>query len=211
MKSNRDRQIFKMLTEKFGKQGLVVSPGFLRVETVLKNSTGSYKFDIKDTSGYIATENKLDRNDLFVVTDLGVYLLREDITKIGASVLQPYVNEIEFAAVAGFNPSHLEAIYNGKFTLKIASRVNIEGLSMQSFRRIPQTQAGATTKPQFDIEESSFSIPSLLHLKGTMDSEIKVEFPTFDAMQIQAVTAGINHKLVFHPYGFLIKNGATVQ
>lgn len=210
MESNRDRQIFNVLAKQFGKDA-VPSPGFLRVEQTLKNSTGSYRFDIKDTSGFIVTENKLDRNDLFVITDLGMYLLREDSTKVGVSVLQSYPNELEFAAVAGFTPAHLEAIYNGKFSLKIGSRVNIESLSLQNFRRIPQTQQSATVKTQYSVKEATYALPSLLFLKGSMDVEAKIEFPTFDGIQIQAVTAGINNKIVFHPYGFLIKNGASIM
>jgi hypothetical protein len=211
MKSNRDREIFKMLSEKFKGTGLVPSPGFLRVEKTLTNSNGSYKFDIKDTSGYSASEVKLDRNDLFVITDLAIYLLKEDTTKVGANCLQTFPNELEFVAAAGFTPAHLETIYNGKFSLKIASRVNIEAMSMQQFRKVPQTQQTATVKNQYSVEEAVYSLPSLLFIKGTMDVEPKVDFNTFDGMQIQAVAANTNNKLVFHPYGFLIKSGATVD
>lgn len=214
MNSARHRQIFNALVKKYG-QDAVPSPGFLRVEQELKNSSGVYRFPIDTQSGSGVTELKLDRNDLFVVTDLAFYLLREDATKLGASVLQTYPNETEFAAVVGppaFTPGHLEAIYNGKFSLKIQSKVNIEAMSMHHFRYVPETQqSAATNKSQYSIEKAAYPLGSLLYLKGTMDVEVKVEFNTFDAIAIQAQTANIKNKLVFHPYGYLIKGKALAQ
>jgi hypothetical protein len=214
MNANRHRQIFNALVKKYGSDSNP-SPGFLRVEQELKNSTGTYRFAIDTQSGGQATELKLDRNDLFVVTDLAFYLLREDATKLGAQVLQTYPNETEFAAVAGppaFTPGHLEAIYNGKFSLKIQSKVNIEAMSMHHFRYVPETQqSAATNKSMLSLGEAAYPLGSLLYLKGSMDVEVKVEFNTFDGIAIQAQTANIKNKLVFHPYGYLIKGKALVQ
>ena len=208
MNANRHRQIFNALVKKYGADA-VPSPGFLRVEQELKNSTGTYRFPIDTQSGAQATEQKLDRNDLFVVTDLAFYLLMEDSTKLGLAIPQTYPNEVAFAAVAGFTPGHLEAIYNGKFSLKIQSKVNIEAMSMHHFRYVPETQqSAAANKSEFSLDRAAYPLGSLLYLKGTMDVEVKVEFNTFDGIQIQAVAAATKNKLIFHPYGYLIKGKA---
>jgi hypothetical protein len=207
MNASRERQIYNTLAKQF--PGQIISPGYLRIETELKNSTGTYLFPIETTSGGLPTEQKLDRNDLFVVTALGIFLLREDSTKLGVDVLQSYPNKIVFPAAAGFNPDHLEAIYNGKFQLKIQSKVNIEAMSMHAFRVIPETQQStADNKSQYSLDHAAYPLGTLIKLKGTMNVEVKVEFNTFDAMQIQAVAANTKHKLVFHPYGYLIKGAA---
>lgn len=206
---NRDRQIYNTLLKKY--PGQIISPDFLRIEQELKNTTGSYVFPIETTSGQGIMERKLDRNDLFVITGLGIFLLAETEATPGAGVLQTYPNQIVFPAAAGFNPDHLEAIYNGKLSLKIQSKVNIEGMSMQHFRVVPETQqSAATNKSQFSIERAAYQLGTLINLKGTMNVEVKVEFNTFNAMQIAAVAAGVKHKIVFHPFGYLIK-GAALQ
>jgi hypothetical protein len=210
MNANRHRQIFNALVKKYGADA-VPSPGFLRVEQELKNSTGTYRFPIDTQSGSQPTELKLDRNDLFVVTDLAIYLLSEDGTKLGLAVPQTYPNEQVFTAAAGFTPGHLEAIYNGKYSLKIQSKVNIEAMSMHHFRYVPETQqSGAANKSEYSIDKAAYPLGSLLYLKGSMDVEVKVEFNTFDGIQVQAVAANTKNKLVFHPYGFLLKGKALV-
>ena len=214
MNSTRHRQIFNALVKKYGKD-MVPSPGFLRVEQILSNNKGSYRFPIDTNSGQSQTELKLDRNDLFVVTDLAFYLLKEVSAMPGLNVLQTYPNETEFAAVVGppaFTPGHLEAIYNGRFSLKIATKVNIEAMSMHAFRYVPETQqSGATNKSEYSLDKAAYPLGSILYLKGNMDIEVKVEFNTFAGIAIEAVTAGQAHKIVFHPYGYLIKGGANVQ
>lgn len=206
---NRDRQIYNTLLKKY--PGQIISPDFLRIEQELKNTTGSYVFPIETTSGQGIMERKLDRNDLFVVTGLMIALLAEADATPGAGVLQTYPNQIVFPAAAGFNPDHLEAIYNGKLSLKIQSKVNIEGMSMQHFRYVPETQqSAATNKSEYSVDKAAYPLGTLINLKGTMNVEVKVEFNTFNAMQIASVAAGVKHKIVFHPFGYLIK-GAALQ
>lgn len=208
--ADRERAIFKTLNAKF--PGKVVSPGYLRVEQTLLNSTGKYKFNIKKIGGENVTELKLDRNDLFVVSSIGIYLLREETAKAGGQALQTYPNQTVFAGVVGFDPKDLETIYNGFLYMKVSTLVNIESLSMQNFRRIPQTQqSSATNYSQYDLAESTYKPGSLIELHGTSDIEINVEYPSFTGITLAAVTAGFTHKLVFMPQGYLIKGGAKSQ
>lgn len=206
---NTNRQIYNSLVKRY--PGQIISPDFLRIEQELKNTTGSYAFPIDTTSGQNVMERKLDRNDIFVITELGIFLISEADVTTGVGVLQTYPNKIVFPAASGFNPDHLEAIYNGKISLKIQSKVNIEGMSMQHFRVVPETQqSAANNKSEYSVEKSAYQLGALISLKGTMNVEVKVEFNTFNAMQIASVDAGVKHKIVFHPFGYLIK-GAALQ
>jgi len=210
--SARERSIFNALLKKY--PGAIPSPGFLRSEAELRNSNGTYTFRVDKNSGELVTELKLDRNDIFVITDLAVYLAAQDQTKMGMEVLQTYPNKTVFPAVVGppaFEPDHLEAIYNGRLSLKIANKVNIEAMSMHNFRVVPQTQqSAATNKSQYSRNAAGYALGSIIYLKGNMDIEVKIEFNSFDNIAIQAQTANIKNKLVFHPYGFLIK-GQSLQ
>lgn len=206
---NRDRQIYNSLVKKY--PGQIISPDYLRIEQDLTNTKGSYVFPIETTSGQGLLERKLDRNDIFVITSLGIFLLAEVDTTPGAGVLQTYPNQTVFPAAAGFNPDHLEAIYNGKLSLKVQSKMNIEGMSMLHFRYVPETQQSAAgNKSQYSVDRAAYPLGSLIALKGTMNVEVKVEFNTFANIQIAAVAANTKHKIVFMPFGYLIK-GAALQ
>jgi len=207
----RDRSIWKTVMQKAKElNGGIPSPSYLRIEQTLNNTKSRYDFNLKAIGGEAVTEVKLDRNDLFVVSDIAVYLLCQTDAKIGKDVLQSYANKVIFAAANGFDPDDLETIYNGFFTLKIGSTVNIEKMSMQNFRFVPQTQQSSTSnKSQYTLIEASFKLGSLLYLYGTMDINATIEIPTFNGIQIAAVTSGITNKIVFHPYGYLAKGAAV--
>lgn len=204
--TDRHRAIFKSLSKKYN---TAPSPSYLRVEQTLSNSKGTYQFDVKKLGSEVATEVKLDRNDLFVCTDMMFYLLDEVTAEIGVSPLQTYPNQTEFASATSFTPTDLLAIYSGYYTLKIGKTVNIENLSMQHFLYIPQTQQSASTNySQYNVGDVVYPLGSLMFLNGTADIKNEVTFPTFSGIQIAAVASGHLNKLVFHPYGYLLKGKA---
>lgn len=210
---DRDRNIFNALRGKY--PSLMPAPSYLRVETTLQNSRSNYLFDVKKNGNESATEVKLDRNDLFVITDLAFYIIAQDSTKVGREILETYNNETSFPAVVGppaFDPKDLEAVYNGKFSLKLGTIVNIEGMSMQHFKHVPQTQrSAATNRNQYSQRDASYALGSLIYLRGTNDITVSVDIPTYAGIALQAQAANVNHKLVFHPYGYLIKGGGLVE
>jgi hypothetical protein len=205
--AQRDRQIFNTISKKY--PGIIPSPSYLRIEQVLSNSKSTYEFRFAKTDNEAITEIKLDRNDIFVVTDLAVYLLREDTTKPGLGVLQTFNNLQVFAAATGFTPAHLEVVFNGKLELKVGSKINIENLPMQAFRRVPETQQSASTNlSKYHVDEAKLPLGSLLYLQGNMDTKVTITIPTFSTIAIAAVGANLTNKIVLHPYGYLIRGGA---
>jgi hypothetical protein len=205
-----ERKLFEALKVKYKGKGMP-SPSYLRIEVPLINTSGNYAFDIKKNGNEKATEVKLDRNDLFVCTRLAFYLLKEDSTKIGLARLQTYPNATYFGTLSGFTVAHLETIYNGYMQLKTGQRVNIEKLSMQEFKFVQTSQESASnsiTNSEWNISEYTYRGAEDIYLHGTKSHELTVNFPTYSGMQIQTTTANTVTKLVFHPYGFLLKNCA---
>lgn len=214
--ADRDRKIFKATEDILKKvhganaEGMIISPSFLRAEVALSNSKGVYKFDLKKTGNEVQTEVKLDRNDLFVVTRIGLFLAQQVASSIGKEVLQSYPNATVFG-VAGANAADLEAIYNGTTSLKIGSRVNIEKMPNHFFRFVPTTQqSSATNKSETNIIDATYAPAPLISLHGTMDIELSVEFPTFAGFDVEATTPATDGvaKLVTCLYGFIVKGGA---
>ncbi len=202
-----DRQYFHEIIATVGKGK--ASPSYLRVEQTLSNTKSRYTFDIKTTGNEIATERKLDRNDLFVVTHIGVYLTAQVSTSLGKEVLQTWPNPQVFVAATGFTPSDLEVIYNGFLEIKIGQKVNVPALSMQHFRYVPTSQQSSSIgNSEWEVEKFAYWPGTLLYLHGTQNIEINIEFPALSSAQIAAVASNTSNKLVFMPFGYLCKNAA---
>lgn len=205
-----DREYYQLLNGTYGKGA--PSPSFLRVEQSLSNTKTRYAFDIKTTGNELATEKKLDRNDLFVVTHFGIYLIAQVSTTIGIEVLQTYPNADVFVSATGFTPNHLNIIYNGHMEIKIGQKVNAEAIDMNKFRFVPTSQQQAANNyinySEFNHEACSYWPGALFYLHGTQNIDIHIEFPAIASMQIAAVAANTSNKLVFYPMGYLLKNAA---
>jgi hypothetical protein len=206
-----ERNMFKAVGEWAKKQGINVTPepSYLRVEKTLVNGQGTYDFNLKVESGVIATERKLDRNDVFCVTHLGFYLAKQATAKIGKEVLQTYPNTQVFTSASAYDLTDLGAIYNGYMWIKTEQTVNAEAIPMIKFLHIPQTQKSATGNySQFKTEEHAFYMGNVLFFKGKSSIEIKVQFPTWSGITLQTAETGFVTKLVLMPYGFLLKSAS---
>jgi hypothetical protein len=205
-----ERKLFDKLKKDYVKKSVIPSPSFLRIEQTLSNSSGKYLFDIKKNGNEIATERKLDRNDLFVCTRLGFYLTKQNSTTIGLEVPQTWANVYHFTtALTALNCAHLETLYAGYMSLKTGQKVNIEALSMYNFRYVQTGQADSgSVVNEFNVSEYTYAGSEDIYLHGTKSHEITVEFPTFAAMAIQTTLSNTLIKLVFIPFGFLLKNCA---
>lgn len=219
--ADRNRQIYKTVKQQVGT--LIPNPAYLRVEQSLSNSKALYSFDVKKNGNEIATEIKLDRNDLFVVHSLAIFISAQVSSSIGAEVLQTYPNKVVFGTNSGFTYTHLEAVYNGYLRLKVANMVNIDNMPLLHFRHVPMTQqiaavssgsSATATKTQaidhseFNLMSRAYPLESLIYLSGTMDINFEINIPTFSSIQIAATAASTTNKLVLMPIGLLVKNGA---
>jgi len=205
-----DREYYQLLAGTYGKGA--PQPSYLRIEETLANNKTRYEFDIKKTGSELATERKLDRNDIFVGTHLGVYLIAQVSTTIGLEILQTYPNADIFVSATGFTPNHLNVVYSGWLEIKIGQRVNAEAIDMNRFRFVPTSQQQAANNyinySEYNHESCSFWHPNLFYLHGTQNIEVHVEFPAITGAAYAAVAANTSNKLVLYPMGYLIKNQA---
>lgn len=227
--ADRSRAIWNKLNVEYGHVN-TPAPSFLRIEQTLNSTNGSYNFNLKVDSGTIATENKLDRNDIFVTEGIMLGISAQTPATQGKEVIQTYPNSVVFAAanVTGLVAADLEAIYNGYLKLKIGSKVNIEKLPLLHFRRVPVTQQASVVaataaipssgfaNSEFGMETLSYKPGTLIYLRGTDNIELNVTFPTYAGMSIQntgypASLTVIQTKLVMLLYGYLIVGGANAQ
>ena len=217
----RERAIFDGVRKKF--PNFTPSPGYLRIEQALANGKTNYLFDIKQNGAEVSTETKLDRNDVFVVHSLAIFLSAQNSTTIGKEPLQTYPNKVAFGSTTGFNYKDLECVYNGYLSLKIGQKINIERMPLIHFRKIPTTQEiaaityGASVTQsgsqkidysQFDLQNVAYPLESLMFLHGTMDAKFEIAIPQWVGAQIANTAANVSNKLVLFPIGLLVKGAA---
>jgi hypothetical protein len=204
-----ERSMWKGVKDWAVKQGISVTPepSFLRIEKAFVNGQGTYDFNLKVESGMIATERKLDRNDVFCQTHLGFYLSKQLTAEIGKEVLQTYPNTQVFTSASAYDLTDLGAVYNGYMWIKTEQTVNAEAIPMLKFLHIPETQKSAAGNySQFKVEEHAFYMGNVLFFKGWSSIEIKIQFPTWSGITLQTGESGYVTKLVLVPYGFLLKS-----
>jgi len=194
-----NREIFKELQAKY--KDYDIAPSFLRVEAALSNSKGEYTFDVMTSNGVdIATEKKLNRNDVFIATQVGLFLTAQEIAKIGKEVLKTWPDTSVFSSTSTFTPEHLNTIYSGYLWMKINTKVAIENLCGYDFRKI-----GVTAATEFNREEFSRPLEQYITISGNNNNELKYTFPTFTGMQVAASASGYSNKLVLMFFGFLAR------
>jgi len=192
-------------------------PGFLRIENQLVSGQGQYNFNIKADSGVSPTERKLDQNDSFVVSKVGLYLSKEAVngnmtrTEPGTGVLQSYPNATEFAAEALYvNPAHLENFWNGQLQVKVADTVFFDGLWMKPSRTVRTTQqSSGTNKSENFMYDGLFDVDPIITFEGSRKNDISLSVPNFNgALQQYSATNQIYVALVF--WGILVTGGSQL-
>lgn len=183
---------------------------FLRQEAVLKNSSSSaLVFDYKSNKGLSSpAERKLDENDLFVATGLGMYLLREARTEKGFGVLRTHVAATDFAdaTVNGktFKANHLELLYNSWIKAEVDGDTIYEAIETQDFRKVPGEYMPNTGK---------IVLTPRLIFRGHAKNALTLVQPEVDGLQWESVTENVENKVVLYAYGFQVlgKGKAPLQ
>jgi len=203
---DRMRSIFSGLT-KYRNEGFITSPGFIRVEQAISNGKAVYAFPVtKDQNSDTVTERKLDRNDKFMVTHMGLFLMKRLSTKTGIEVLQTYPNILEFADVSStFLGADLETFYNGNIGIKVGQTVYIEAMDTRKFRSVEDVQQSAATNKSSARENSGFIelTPQIL-LDGDQKNDISLTAPVHSSALVAHTTASTTNYLVWMARGFLI-------
>jgi len=205
-----ENRLYSQLEAKY--KGLVNNFSYLRIENPIINNQSLYKFPILNQGGELSVEKKLDKNDLFVVTRIGLFIYSRD-TSTGNQASQPlqtYPNEVYFPAVAGFTPSHLETVYSGELNVKKGTTVVLESYDTMNFRYVPTTQqSGAANKSERGRDTGFAGAVPTMFLPGREQVSIEAKFNTFNGIQWQAVTANLENRLALFLRGFLVK-GANI-
>ncbi len=189
-------------------EGKTIFESFLRIDTLLTNGTNSVKFltYAGDSASVLPTERRLDRNDKFAVTKLGFFLCKQPDGKSNGE-LHSYPNLTDFSGPVA---ADLAAIYHGRLNITIGGKRIVNGLDMQRFKKVPQTQQSAATNyDQSNLHDKLTPITPHLNIDGSANNEIEVTYPSHAGWAAGTAPAGFKHYLVMYAHGFLITQGSA--
>lgn len=212
--SERERAVYEHNSSQARFAGKNMTPGYLRLEQEIVNSKNSFTFVAfsGDAASVYPTEMRLDRNDAFIATEVGLFLIRQDTANAKTNAdLHTYVNLTTFAAAAGFVPADLKAIYHGKLSIEIGRVKKMVGFDNQRFYHVPETQqTGATNYDQKSGRNDGFvRLTPQIVIDGAGTNDFTITFPSYNGWNGASVTAGTQHRLCLYFRGLLVTGGSA--
>jgi len=230
---SRRQAIFNQKASEYANQGVITTPGYLRLEQLVATSAtpttiSQINFNTLDTSGVkLSTERRLKLADTFTITDISFYLGTGTSAVVGAPTPAEVASErlntfpnagINAIGVAGGNA--LEAIYNGFLSLRVDTTTFLDSIPMRQFYRVGDVATGVAQSTGVAaaagfINQSSWPLSMFgrsellptIELNGQSNIEFGITLPT-----TVAYTQGINFvTAVIVLNGFLNQGAATVQ
>jgi hypothetical protein len=223
---SRKQAVFNEKAQQYARQGVITTPGFLRLESLAPTTaTSVFNFNTLDTSGVkTSTERRLKLADTFTITDISFYLgtmtcavaNAPDASEYAKQELNTWPNP-QVTAI-GTRSDELESIYNGYLSLRIDTTTFIDSIPMRQFYRVGTSQkgvlggTGGTAVQANEWPLSMYGKTELLptiELNGQANIEWSINLPTAQICSAPATTSFVNMVLVLQ--GFLNQGAATVQ
>lgn len=194
---------------------------YLRIDQVLSNGVGNYRFDPMKQNGQEGRYGKLlNRNDLFLTFGIGLFLNYELTANPGAAVLATSLSDlVAKAKVMGSTdtiPVDLQTVYNGSLRLQTGTTVTFDALETSIFNISHQAaNSGELDAAVVSLDSSIlgeiFYTPEMIAFAGTKEQSFQLDFPCANTSVFQPASSpkgSVGLSLIM--FGFLVKNGALL-
>lgn len=186
-----------------------LTQSYLRFEQPLSTSTTLINFPVLINQGVTPrpTEKRLNLQDAFIVSSLGLYITKAASATDTAFELKTYNNPITFPT--GATP--LNTLYNSFLQITINSDVVSPAIDVERFRIAPQTQlTGATNSPidEFEgggVRSNMYAIEPNVVFIGQKNTQLVLSMPA----ALSAIDA--NSYVVIIARGILAQNVTVVS
>jgi hypothetical protein len=221
---SRKQAVFNEKAGMYARQGVITTPGYLRLEQLAPNSAVStFNWQTLQTSGVqTPTERRLKLADSFTITEISFYLGLAAATahipsqdQYAQASLNTFPNPD--TALFGANAAALESVYNGYISLRIDTTTFLDSIPVRQFYRVgtSQQQTLGANSPQIHRNEWPLSmygktelLPTI-ELNGQSNIEWSLNLPTATNCAITGGARAVVMTLVLT--GFLNQGAATVQ
>lgn len=222
---SRKQAVFNEKSRQYARQGVITTPGYLRLETVAPSAAQSvFNFNTLDTSGIkTATERRLKLSDTFTITDISFYLGTGSATSDAPTAAQYATQKLntwpnpQVTAIGATQAAELEALYNGFLSLRIDTTTFLDSIPMRQFYRVGTSQQGVGTATGVTPVQANEWTSSMygknellptIELNGQSNIEFSINLPNATDCS-GASTYFVNLVLILQ--GFLNQGGAASQ
>lgn len=174
----------------------VLSQSYIRSEVAMSTSTTSYHVPvlINDTQNgsSFATENRLQLQDAFVVSSIGIFVSRPAASTTTAFPLYTYPNAQAFSTSGAADA--LYNLYNGSLSVTVNNRQIVPSWDIYRHLYVPQTQQATSTGTNTAIDQNDASefgyypVEPNIVLVGSKNNQISLNLPAAIGT-LQATTA----------------------
>lgn len=164
----------------------VLSQSYLRSEIAMSTSTTSYHVPVlvNDTQNgnAFATENRLNLQDAFVVSSIGIFVAAPAASTTTAFPYFTYPNAQTFSTVGA--AAALYNLYNGSLSITINNRQIVPSWDIYRHLYVPQTQQATATGTNTAIDQNDASefgyypVEPNLVLVGSKNNQISLNLPS---------------------------------
>lgn len=190
---SRKQAIFNEKAAQYANQGVITTPGYLRLESLAPAAaTSVFTFNTLDTSGTkTVTERRLKLADTFTITDISFYLgfgsatsNAPTNTQYATQQLTTYPNP-NLSAFSG-KSDELEAIYNGYLSLRVDTTTFLDSIPMRQFYRVGTSQQVSAATNQNGIGRDEWPLAMYgknellptIELNGQSNIEFTINLPS---------------------------------
>lgn len=203
----------------------------LRLERPLAAGKNSYTFNMYSNPGSDRPlERKLNRNDVFALTGIGLFITRQDTANddYGTYPLYSYPEEDIFVGANGGTNrpefAALRCLYNGKISIKTESMTTAQEIGTELLQYVPTTQTPSATTAQpgwggADGKGAIYNLEPILLFNGQKNNTINLDLGTGDTTLIaggidasgDALDPVVTNVAVLLLEGFLFNSAAEAQ
>jgi len=194
----------------------VLSQSYIRSEIAMSTSTTSYHVPvlINDTQNGASfpTENRLNLQDAFVISSIGVFVSVPAASTTTAFPLYTYPNKIAFSTTGA--ATALYNLYNGQLQFIVNNRQIIPSWDLYRHLDVPQTQEGTatgTTNTAIDQNDGGefgyYPCEPNVVLVGSKNNQLNLQLPS----AISVLQASTNARIVVIFRGIMAQNVTPVR
>lgn len=181
----------------------------LRAELIIANNQSNYVFTFANRAVNFVAERILDKNDVFVGGQIGMFLAGVETAKEPAYDLLTYPNPTVLATNAGATQDDFSLFYNGKATIQTGTDITRPILTQLFYNAQRTQQSSATTRDSKQQYDGYLWMPQAPLFSGSADQNVTVGVNTFATTDVAATTTGWTTRLIVCIDGFNIYNAAT--
>lgn len=179
---------------------------YLRLELALSTAQTTYQFQIlnQTTGSQFNTEQRLNLQDSFVISQLGVFLGHPSGSTDTTFELDTYCDTVKYTNAAAMN-----AIYNSQLQITVNNDVIVPAWDVAKHFYRPQTQTTAAANSPLNqkrlAEDGFYAIEPNITAVGSKNTVIQINLKA----ALSAVDA--NSRLIVYLRGILAQNSTSIS